>query len=84
MYEIVFKESARKELSKVHSVYYETIEKHICELAHNPRPSGCKKLVTSANTYRIRIGVYRVIYTIKDNQLIVEIIKIGHRSNIYM
>ena len=55
----------------------------IYDLESNPPPSGCKKLVGYDDIYRIRVGDYRVIYTINDNVLIVEIIKVGTRQSIY-
>ncbi|MEI8204457.1 MAG: type II toxin-antitoxin system RelE/ParE family toxin [Bacteroidota bacterium] len=52
-------------------------------LSENPHPSGSKKLKGSTNEYRIRIGSYRVIYTIINKILTITIIKIAHRKNIY-
>jgi mRNA interferase RelE/StbE len=52
------------------------------KLSDNPRPPGCKKLKGSY-TYRIRVGNYRIIYDIIDNKLIIEIIAIGDRKDIY-
>jgi len=53
-------------------------------LAENPRPAGCKKLKgTHEDLWRIRIGNYRVIYTINDTIQIIDIQKIGHRKDIY-
>lgn len=52
-------------------------------LADNPRPNGCKKLVGAEHTYRIRINDYRVVYSLFDQRLVIEVIKIGHRKNIY-
>ena len=83
MYNVVFKKSAEKDLEKVNPVYYNSVESHIKGLAKNPRPFGCVKLSVSKNIYRIRVGVYRIIYTIEDNILTVEVIKIDHRRNIY-
>jgi len=53
------------------------------ELAHDPRPDGCKKLRGSANSYRIRTGDYRVVYSISDDVLIIDVVKAGHRKEIY-
>jgi mRNA interferase RelE/StbE len=53
------------------------------ELEHTPRPHGCKKLTGSFNTYRVRTGDYRVVYSIFDDVLVVDVIKIGHRKSIY-
>lgn len=52
-------------------------------LSDNPRPNGCKKLVGTEHSYRIRINDYRVIYSIFDRELIVQVIKLGHRQYIY-
>jgi mRNA interferase RelE/StbE len=83
MYKIVFSRSAEKDLEKVNSVYIVSIASHIKELSGIPRPPGCVKLSGSKNTYRIRVGVYRIIYTIKDEILTVEVIKIDHRNSVY-
>ncbi|MGF1678959.1 MAG: type II toxin-antitoxin system RelE/ParE family toxin, partial [Candidatus Methylacidiphilales bacterium] len=50
-------------------------------MATNPRPSGCKKLVGSQSTYRVRIGVYRVVYEIENEQLTVLIVRVRHRRD---
>ncbi len=52
-------------------------------LAENPRPTGTKKLTGSTDLYRMRVGNYRMIYKIKDAELIVLVVKIGHRKDIY-
>jgi mRNA interferase RelE/StbE len=82
-YKVVFSRSAEKDLQKVSSVYLVSIESHIKKLSDNPRPPGSIKLAGSKNSYRIRVGIYRIIYTIEDNILTVEIIKIDNRSNVY-
>jgi mRNA interferase RelE/StbE len=83
MYKVAFKKSAEKDLGSVSPMYYDAIVNNIRNLAYNPRPFGSIKLKGYRNTYRIRIGVYRVVYSIEDNILRVEVIKIDHRSNIY-
>ena len=52
-------------------------------LAENPRPAGVKKLQGESNTWRVRVGDYRIIYTIEDNRLVLLVIKIGHRGDVY-
>ena len=52
-------------------------------LAENPRPPGCEKLIDRGNQYRIRQGDYRIVYTIDDDRLVVLVIKIGHRRDVY-
>ena len=82
-YEILFTRSAQKELNNLPQKIGDRILKKIDVLAENPRPSGCKKLEVSENTYRLRVSDYRIIYSIFDRQLIVEIIKIDHRKQVY-
>lgn len=52
-------------------------------MAIEPRPNGVKKLQGEENTYRIRVGDYRVIYDIFDHILLVKIVDVGHRSQVY-
>ena len=84
MYTVTFKPSALKELSNINNKDVKKIFQKISELEKNPRPVNCKKLVGSnENLYRIRVGVYRVIYMIDDGIKIVDIRSIGHRKDIY-
>ncbi|WP_414518967.1 type II toxin-antitoxin system RelE family toxin [Nostoc sp. PCC 9305] len=55
----------------------------IDDLATEPRPNGVKKLKGKENAYRIRIGDYRIIYDIFDDLLVVNVVEVGHRKNIY-
>lgn len=82
MFELQYKKKAIKALAKINNPYYSAILKTIDELAENPRPFGYKKL-TSRSGYRIRVGTYRVIYDIFENILVVEIVNIGSRGDIY-
>jgi len=81
-YQIEYQASAAKALSKLPKSTSLAIEKAVNNLATNPRPAGATKL-TGHNEWRIRVGDYRVIYTINDNQLVVLVVKVGHRSQIY-
>lgn len=82
-YEICFKKSAFKEIEKLPTLVQNNITLAIAQLANNPRPSGCKKLQGSDDYWRIRSGDYRVIYTIEDRVLFIEIIKVAHRKEVY-
>ena len=82
-YKITLKASAQKELEKIQKAARVKLITAISELAENPRPVGCKKLVNFDNHYRIRVGEYRCIYKILDNELIIEVIKVGHRKDVY-
>jgi mRNA interferase RelE/StbE len=83
MYNVIVSKKAEKMLDKLPDEYYGLISKHLLGLEQNPRPFGCIKLVGSENAYRIRVGMYRIIYTVEDTVLTVEVIKIDHRSNVY-
>ena len=52
-------------------------------LASQPRPPGCEKLVGPDNLYRIRVGDYRIVYQVRDEVLLVLVLKIGHRREVY-
>lgn len=83
-YEIGFKPSALKELRKLDEATRQVIISEIALLADNPRPDGCKKLKGGINLYRIRVfSNYRVIYEIQDKKLVITVVKIGHRRDIY-
>ena len=81
-YEIVFKRSVYKDLKSTPKADVTRILKRIDALAIEPRGSGCEKL-SGQERYRVRQGVYRIVYEIEDNRLIVTVVKIGHRSQIY-
>ena len=51
-------------------------------MADIPRPRGCEKL-SNREQYRVRQGVYRIVYTVEDDELVVWVVKIGHRSSVY-
>ena len=82
-YEVIVSKSAAKELSKLPVQVNNKIVPAILALEENPRPSGSKKLKGGSNTWRIRIGDYRVVYSVDDEILIVDVRKVGHRKDIY-
>ncbi len=84
-YKIVFNKNYLKDLKKIPKRDQATIAEKILDLETNPRPINCKKLKGPSHppAYRIRIGDYRVVYTIHDHVLLVLIVTIGHRKNIY-
>ncbi len=82
MYELLYKKKAIKALAKINDPYYTAIIEAIDSLAGNPRPHGYKKL-TNRDGYRIRVGTYRIIYDIFDDVLLVDVINLGHRKDIY-
>jgi mRNA interferase RelE/StbE len=82
MFRVTISKPALKVLEKINDPWFSQIKKAIYALSSNPRPRGYKKL-TGRNGYRIRVADYRVIYEIHDDHLIVDIITIGHRKEIY-
>jgi mRNA interferase RelE/StbE len=82
-YVLTFAKSARKELEKLPPQTVERIFSKIEALVTNPRPAGCQKLRGNNLLWRIRIGDYRVLYSIDDRAHVVDISAIGHRREIY-
>ncbi|GAA4470859.1 type II toxin-antitoxin system RelE/ParE family toxin [Rhodococcus olei] len=52
-------------------------------LAENPRPPTCTAMVGYSNTYRVRVGAYRIVYEVRDGELVVIVIHVGHRREVY-
>ncbi|MEH2059199.1 MAG: type II toxin-antitoxin system RelE/ParE family toxin [Nostoc sp.] len=82
-YEVKFSKGAKKQFRKLPLDVQERIQTKINDLAIEPHPNGVKKLQGDDNSYRIRVGDYRVVYELDDDVLIVTVIKVGHRSEIY-
>lgn len=81
-YTAILSKKAQKQLDKIPDKIAEPILDAIAGLEENPRPVGYKKL-KGREGYRIRTGNYRIIYDIFDNELIVDVITLGHRKDIY-
>lgn len=81
-YTAVLSKKAQKQLNKLSDKIAEPILEAISDLEQNPRPAGNKKL-KGRDAYRVRVGNYRVIYDIIDSQLIIDVITLGHRKDIY-
>jgi len=81
-YTLTFNRQAFKELEKINEPFYSAIKQAVISLTINPRPAGYKKLKNRVG-YRIRVGDYRIIYDIFDLRLIVEIIRVGNRKDVY-
>ena len=82
MYEVIVEKSVVKQLQKIPQPYYRKIKIALNSLATHPRPNGYLKL-KGREGYRIRVADYRIIYEIKDEQLIILIISIAHRKDVY-
>jgi mRNA interferase RelE/StbE len=81
-YEVFVKRSAEKEMRGLPGNALARIVKRMAALASNPRPPGCEKL-SGEERYRVRQGDYRIVYGIDDASLRVEVVKIGHRREVY-
>jgi len=82
-YQIEWKQSAKKELKKLPKSIIPKIIDVVATLADDPYPKGSKNLRGTNYTYRIRISDYRVVYSVFSDLLVIEVIKIGHRKDIY-
>lgn len=82
-YLIDFRPSALKAYNNLPRLERRRIERAIDALANHPRPTGARKLVAELNLWRIRVGSYRVIYQIEDDRLLILVVKIGHRKDVY-
>ncbi len=82
-YRVQIRASALKEIDAIPSQKdRQRIVVRIRDLANAPRPQGSQKL-TGQDLYRIRQGVYRIVYSIVDRDLLVEVVKVGHRKDVY-
>ena len=82
-YSLIWKRSAEKEIRKLHREVIIRLLELAESLKDNPFPAGHKKLVGTEETYRVRSGDYRMLYQVRNKQLIIEIIRVGHRSDVY-
>jgi len=82
-YEVTFARSARKELERLARSLQSRVFRRIELLGSNPRPAGCRKLEGAEDLWRIRIGDYRVIYSIDDPRGVVDVNAVRHRSDAY-
>ena len=81
-YKVTFKKSVAKDFRSIPNKDIQRILKRIDSLAENPRAEGCIKL-SGLEHYRVRQGLFRIVYEIKDDILVVNVVKVGHRSAVY-
>jgi mRNA interferase RelE/StbE len=82
-YAVLVSPAARRDLKRIRGPSRRRIADAIENLADDPRPQGCTKLAGEEEFYRLRIGDYRIIYQIEDDRLIVLVVRVGHRKDIY-
>ena len=81
-YRLVIKPSAAKEIEALPKQDRRRIVAKILSLSRDPRPPGCEKL-SGHDQYRLRQGTYRILYEIRDLVLVVVVVKVGHRRDVY-
>jgi len=81
-YKIFFKESVWKDFEPIPKKDLKKILQSIDRLSEDPRPRGCEKL-TGQERFRLRQGLYRIVYSIQDDELTVWVVKVGHRKDVY-
>ena len=82
-YEVVLARSARKELEALADAIQDRVLSRLVSLTRNPRPTGCRKLAGADSEWRLRVGDYRVLFSIDDSTRVVEIVAIRHRREAY-
>jgi mRNA interferase RelE/StbE len=82
-YRIIVPKPAQKQLDKILKIERDRLIVTLRSLADDPRPNGVKKLKGYDNTYRVRVGDYRIIYEIKDGELVVLLLSVSHPKDAY-
>jgi len=81
-YSVRIKRSAEKEIAALPLATRRRVVERISALADDPRPPGCRRL-SGSDKYRMRQGAYRVVYTVNDDRVVVEVVRVAHRSDVY-
>ncbi len=81
-YTVRIKRSAEKEMDRLPARPFRRIMEAVLPLGADPRPPRCRKL-RGVEEYRVRVGSYRILYTIDDDERVVEIVAVGHRRDVY-
>jgi mRNA interferase RelE/StbE len=82
-YTVQLAPAAKRQLRKLDRSIQERIVRRLDKLEKDPRPSGVEKMEGDESTYRIRMGEYRIVYEIRDKVLVVLVLKVGHRREVY-
>lgn len=82
-YRVFLKPSADRDLAKLPRDVQQRISRKLVELSENPRPPGVEKLAGGTDEYRVRVGNYRLVYAIEDDRLIVLVLRIADRKDVY-
>jgi mRNA interferase RelE/StbE len=82
-YRIEFSKPAQKEFEKLDAVVKQRVSDEIVGLEKEPRPIGCKPLKGFKSVYRVRVGKFRIVYEVRDKVLLVLVIRIAKREDVY-
>ncbi len=82
-YEIILKPTAEKSMDKIPLPAGRRIVDAMEELRNNPRPAGVVKMAGDENLWRIRVGNYRIVYEIHDDRLVILVLRVAHRKDVY-
>ena len=83
LYAVSFRRSAEKDLRRLDAAVQRRVLQAVEELAVDPRPAGCRKMQGGEDAFRIRVGDYRIIYTVDDGIKVVAVERIRHRREVY-
>jgi mRNA interferase RelE/StbE len=83
VHKVLLERKAEKDLDRLPPDFHFRIVAAIRQLTNDPRPPGCRKLIGGTNDWRIRVGVYRVLYEIDDRAKILRINRVRHRRDVY-
>jgi mRNA interferase RelE/StbE len=83
VYRVRISPDADKQLARLDGPVRARVVQRIDQLAENPRPSGCKKLKGDDDLWRVRVGDYRIVFSIHNDLLLVLVIRIAHRREVY-
>jgi mRNA interferase RelE/StbE len=82
-YHVEVETSAAKQIKRLQRHEQQRVMREILALADNPRPTGYIKMTGSVEAYRIRVGVFRVVYVVDDTVRVVTVTRVGHRKEVY-
>lgn len=84
MYEVLTERAAERDLKKLPRSEFSKVIAAVRALAENPRPPGCRKIASSQHDWRIRVGIFRVLYEIDDKAKIVRVMRVRRRPKAYI
>ena len=82
-YQILYRASVKRDMRRLDAPTAQRVDAAILALADDPRPAGCKKLAGKNDLWRLRVGAHRIVYQIQDDRLIVLVVRVAHRQDVY-